>query len=142
MPHSPSTIFDRRQFDPDPVRMIRTGAFFNATIIRMSNNTFAFLILVVGGVTLTIGDIIFKYWLGHSRTSLYVIGFLLYAIALVLLIESYKFDNIAVASSILDVSNVVILAVVSWAVFEEPLSLVQMLGVLASMIGLFLLQVG
>ena len=108
----------------------------------MSGNTFAFSILILGGIALTIGDVVFKYWLGHSRFSLYAIGFVLYAVALVLLIESYKFDNIAVASSILDISNVVILAVVSWIVFEEPLSFVQILGVCAGMVGLFLLQVG
>jgi multidrug transporter EmrE-like cation transporter len=108
----------------------------------MNSSTYAFILLIAGGVALTIGDVVFKYWLGHSRFSLYAIGFVLYAIALVLLIESYKFDNIAVASSILDISNVVILAVVSWLIFEEPLSFVQILGVIAGMIGLFLLQIG
>ena len=32
------------------------------------------LILLVGGVFLTIGDVVFKYWTGHEKPLLYVVG--------------------------------------------------------------------
>lgn len=91
-----------------------------------------FFYLVFGGVVLTVGDIIMKNWVEAHRTRLFFYGLLVYMVGLVFLSLSYKYKNIAVASAMLVIFNIVTLALVTWLVFDEPLTRNQTIGVVLS----------
>jgi multidrug transporter EmrE-like cation transporter len=108
----------------------------------ISINLHALLILVAGGVLLTMGDVIFLYWKGHTTNILYMSGFALYAFALVFLIKAYKYEHLAVAASILDISNVLMLVFISWLFFNQSITAIQGVGVFFATIAFILLEIG
>jgi len=97
--------------------------------------------LIFGGFILTIGDIFFKFWTKNPHNWMYLVGISIYVIGLMFLIQSFKHTNIAVASAIFVVANIVTLAIVSWLFFNEPLSTVQMIGVLLAIISIIILEI-
>jgi len=97
------------------------------------------ILLLTGGVILTIGDIIMKKWVLSGSSFLYVVGLSVYLVGLIFLAQSYKFENIAVASAMLVIFNVVTLSLVSWLFFKEPLSVLQMAGIALGLAAVFVL---
>lgn len=98
------------------------------------------LYLILGGMLLTIGDIVFKYWLTDSKVILYVLGLSLYVLGLVCLVQSFKIKNIAVASAIFVIVNITTLAIVSSIFFNESLTIKQIVGILLSFIVVLILE--
>lgn len=98
--------------------------------------------LAVGIVLLTIGDVAFKSWLGSRSDGMYALGFIAYAGALWCLVRSYESTNIAVASAILVVGNLLALAVVSWSIFKTPLTLGQGIGMILAVSAIVVLERG
>jgi multidrug transporter EmrE-like cation transporter len=104
-----------------------------------------FLLLAIGGSLLTIGDIIFKFWVERSLpyvSFIYIGGFLVYMAGLIFLIESFKAENIAIASAIFILINIATLALVSWFYFDEKLSVLQIWGLALAIISIALMQLG
>ena len=99
-------------------------------------------VIVLGAVSLTTGDLIFKYWLTYKGGPLYVFGFLFYMFGLVCLVESFKYENIAVASLMLVLFNLLTLTLVSWLYFHEAPSLLASCGLVVGVIALTLLELG
>ena len=97
--------------------------------------------LLLGGFILTIGDIFFKFWTKHPHNWMYLVGISIYIIGLMFLIQSFKNTNIAVASAIFVIANIVTLAVVSWLFFNEPLSYLQIFGIVLAIIAIFILEI-
>lgn len=97
--------------------------------------------LILGGIILTIGDIFFKYWTKNPKNWLYVLGLVIYLVGLMFLVKSFKTHNIAVASVIFVVANVVTLGIVSWTFFNEPLSVIQIIGIILAIIAIIILGV-
>ena len=85
--------------------------------------------LAIGGLLLTVGDIIFKFWTERPQWPLYGAGILVYIVGLMCFVQSFKSQNIAVASVLLVVFNVVSLALVSWICFNQKLNPQQMCGI-------------
>ena len=100
------------------------------------------LILLIGGVFLTLGDVIYKYWAGHEHLSLYLIGLALYLVGLVFLVESYKFQNIEVSSALIVLFNIAMLTLVGWAYFHEKIGLFEIAGLLLAGAAILLLEIG
>jgi len=99
--------------------------------------------LAAGGVALTLGDIAFKYWIEHALpyvSTWYAGGLLLYIGGLVCLIESFRTENIAVASAVFVIVNIATLAFVSWIYFDERLSLLQGTGLLLALVAIFCME--
>jgi multidrug transporter EmrE-like cation transporter len=84
--------------------------------------------LILGGILLTVGDIIMKEWVQTENSLYFLVGLAFYIISLICLAFTFREKNIAVASLMLIIFNVVILSIVSWLFFNEPLSLRQFLG--------------
>ncbi|MBS3092369.1 EamA family transporter, partial [Candidatus Pacearchaeota archaeon] len=61
-------------------------------------------------------------------------------IGLNFLAQSFKYKNIAVASVIFVIFNVVILAIVSWFYFKETLSIWQIMGIVLGLTSVILLE--
>ena len=103
------------------------------------------VLLVLGGITLTAGDIVFKFWIERSLPYLsvwYMSGLMLYIASLVFLVESFRSENIAVASVILVLLNIVFLALFSYFYFGDKLTLLQMLGLVLALLSISLLELG
>jgi multidrug transporter EmrE-like cation transporter len=100
----------------------------------------ALILLFIGGVILTFGDIIMKRWVTTNNYWLYISGLAIYLVGLNFLAQSFRYKNIAVASVILVIFNVAILALVSWLYFKEALSLMQILGIVLGIAAIVILE--
>ena len=98
--------------------------------------------IIVGGILLTVGDIIFKHWLVSDKPILLIPGIISYAGGLVCLILSYRSINIAVASALMVIFNIVFLAIASTFLFKEHLSTYQLIGLVIAIIAILFLELG
>jgi multidrug transporter EmrE-like cation transporter len=87
------------------------------------------ILLFVGGSVLTIGDIVMKKWVANNNVFLFIGGLAIYLVGLIFLAYSFKYKNIAAASTIFVVFNIITLSIVSWFYFKETLSTVQLIGI-------------
>src|SRR5262245_38657461 len=107
-------------------------------------NLVSIVILFAGGVILTAGDVVFKYWVEKGATMhsiLYVVGIVLYLVGSMFLVESYKHDINIVAAGIIQVLfNTIILVLFTYFYFHEPLTARQIFGILLGMISIYLIR--
>lgn len=87
------------------------------------------ILLFVGGSVLTIGDIVMKKWVINSSIPIFAIGMVIYMVGMVFLAYSFKYKNIATASTIFVVFNIITLSFVSWFYFKETLNPYQLVGI-------------
>jgi multidrug transporter EmrE-like cation transporter len=100
------------------------------------------VLVALGGLFLTGGDIVFKHWLESNKATLYGVGLVLYIAGLMFLVQSFKFENIAVASTMLVIFNILSLAIASWFLFNEKLSPLQVGGICVAIAAIVLLELG
>lgn len=101
------------------------------------------LILVISaGVILTIGDIILKEWVGTTYKTFYWLGIALYLVSMNLLAHSYKYEDIAVASMVMVIFNVLTLTLVGYFIFKENITPYEISGIVLGIIALILLEFG
>ncbi len=98
------------------------------------------ILVVLSGLILTIGDIAMKEWVLNSKHIYYILGLAIYVIGLMFLAQTFKYKNIAVASIMVVIFNVVILSIVSWIFFKEDLSFMQIVGILLGLASVGLLK--
>ena len=99
-----------------------------------------FLLLFIGGSVLTVGDIVMKKWVTNNNIFLFVEGLAIYLVGLIFLAYSFKYKNIAVASTIFVVFNIITLSIVSWFYFKETLSTVQLIGIVFGIFSVLFLE--
>lgn len=87
------------------------------------------ILLVIGGCILTVGDFIMKKWVESNYQPYFIAGLAVYMISNVMLAFSYRYENIAVASVAIIIFNVISLTLISWFYFGEALNLFQLLGI-------------
>jgi multidrug transporter EmrE-like cation transporter len=98
--------------------------------------------LFLGGTILTIGDIIFKFYFEKSKPSLYGIGLITYLIGLIFLVKTFRTENMAVASALFVIFNIITLLIVSRYYFGEHLSNLQLVGMTIAIISILFLELG
>lgn len=86
------------------------------------------ILVLIGGFILTVGDIFMKQWSLNNNWPTFILGLFIWTIGLVCLAFSFKTKNIAVASLIFSLSNVIFLTLVSWLYYKEPLTTYQIVG--------------
>ena len=101
---------------------------------------FALILSLLGGLVMTAGDIFMKKWIGSNLSLFYILGLALYIVGLNFLAQSYRFENIAIASISLIVFNIVSLAIVSWIFFKQPLTTFQIVGLIVALIAVIILE--
>lgn len=101
----------------------------------------AIILLSVGGLIVTVGDILMKKWVASNNWYFFIGGLLVWLFGNSFLAFSFKTENIAVASVIFIVFNIVTLALVSWLYFKEPLSTYQIIGIIFSLIAVSFLEI-
>lgn len=76
------------------------------------------------------GDLVLNAWVDSGDSwKLYTIGILFYFIALNFLARSYKFENIAVASVIMEIFNLVTYLAISYWKFGQTISRLEIVGI-------------
>lgn len=104
------------------------------------NNLTGSVLLLLGGCILTVGDIFMKKWVITDNFRLYLYGMLIYTFALNFVAVSFKCKNIAVATIIFVLVNVISLTLVSWFYFNEKLSIVQLIGIGLGIVSVIVLE--
>ena len=99
-----------------------------------------FILLLIGGTVLTVGDIIMKEWTTHDNALYFFAGLFVYMIGLTFLAHSYKYENIAIASIIFVIVNIVTLLGISAFYFKETLSPFQMVAIVFGISAVVMLE--
>ena len=99
----------------------------------MTINHFPIILLTLGGIILTVGDIAMKKWVNTNRPYFFIVGLLIYMIGMVLLGLSYRHKNIAEASVILVLVNIILLSLVSRFYFKEVWTIYEVVGILLAL---------
>ena len=92
------------------------------------------------GALYTVGDIALKKWVQHPSPWPYLLALFMYVLGMNFLAFSYLYRNIAAATSVCVIINVVLLTAVSWAYFKEPLTVRQMIGVGLGVLAVVILE--
>ena len=101
-----------------------------------------FILLFVGGSVLTVGDIVMKKWIVNNSCPLFIAGLAIYLVGLIFLAYSFKYKNIAVASTIFVIFNIITLSIVSWFYFKETLTTFQLVGITLGIGAILFLELG
>jgi multidrug transporter EmrE-like cation transporter len=81
-----------------------------------------------------------KKWAVLNTPSMFILGFLIWGLASLFLAQSFKTENIAIASFLFVFFNVMSLTLVEWFWFSGPLSYMQMVGLGLGMISCLLIM--
>ena len=81
-----------------------------------------------------------KKWVGTNNYLFYALGMLIYIIGLNFLAQSFKYENIAVASVIFVLFNIITLSIFSWIYFKEALSIAQIIGIILGLASVVFLE--
>lgn len=100
------------------------------------------VLLFFSGLILTGGDILMKYWTINTKTTFYVAGLAVYVMGLMLFVETLKEENVAVASAILVMVNIISLLIIGWLFFGEPYSHTKLWGIFFALCSIVLLEIG
>jgi len=103
-------------------------------------NILGIVLALAGGIVLTVGDLVMKKWIAGGGIVIYVIGLAIYLVGMVFLSQSYKFKNIAVASLMLVIFNIITLLIVSWLFYHEKLSVLQLVGMTLGLFSVIILE--
>lgn len=102
-----------------------------------------FLLLLIAGILLTIGDLVLNRWVSAGDSwKLYTIGIFFYFVALNFLARSYKFENIAIASIIMEILNLVTYIIISYWKFGTSISRLEILWIIFGILAIICFEVG
>jgi multidrug transporter EmrE-like cation transporter len=105
-------------------------------------NYFPLILLAVGGIILTLGDIAMKKWVVTNSWMIYGIGMVAWIIGLNFLALSFRYKNIAVASLIFVLFNIITLLLFSYFYFKEGLSTFEIIGMILGVSAIIFLELG
>jgi multidrug transporter EmrE-like cation transporter len=83
-------------------------------------------LIFLGGILFTIGDVLFKKWAIEDKYIFYGAGMALYILGTIAFAYTLREKNLAIASTILDTTNMVFLVLISYFYFQEKLTMTQL----------------
>lgn len=98
-----------------------------------------YISLIIGGVLLTCGDLWMKAWAVSDKKLWYVIGVATWILGSAFLAWTYKYKNMAIATTIYILVNVGTLLLVSWIYYKEPVTTKQLIGVCLGIVAALLM---
>lgn len=99
-----------------------------------------FLYVIFGSLALTLGDLFMKTWVDKNSYGNFSIGFACYIIGMLFLAFSFKYKNIAIASMMLVLFNIITLLIVSWFLLKEPISIKEGIGIMLGITAIIILE--
>jgi multidrug transporter EmrE-like cation transporter len=102
---------------------------------------YALILTFGGGLLLTGGDLFMKEWIAKSDWRWFGVGLAFYFAGSVTVAFSFRYENIAIASLMLVVFNVVTLLLISWLVFHENLSPARLAAMAVALLAVAVLEV-
>jgi len=97
--------------------------------------------LLLGGLVYTVGDILMKRWVLTGKVTTYILALTVYLSGINFLAYAFKYKDIAVASVIIIVFNVVSLSIASWLFFGETLSGLKIVAITIALIAVVILEI-
>ena len=98
------------------------------------------LLTLLGGIILTVGDIVMKKWIINNNWYIFISGLLIWLLGNSFLALSFKYTNIAIASLWLVLFNIITLLFVSYFYFGEKLSTIQIIGIILGLVAAAILE--
>lgn len=83
-----------------------------------------------------------KKWTIHAHYGYYAFGLLVYAIGLSVLAVSYKYEDMAVASVMIVMFNIITLLIFGAFYFRENLTIYEVSGIFLALGSIVLLEIG
>ncbi len=106
--------------------------------VMNSSNVLTWLFLA--GCLLTVGDICQKESTLRHSTILFIAGICIWTLSTVILAYSYAFRNMAVATLLYVIFNILTLLIISWLWYNEPLNIKSLLGMTMGLLAIYLLE--
>jgi multidrug transporter EmrE-like cation transporter len=97
-------------------------------------------VLFVGALMDTAGDLLMKKWIETHSWTFFSVGMVFYIAALSCLAFSFNFKNIAVASMMFVLLNIVLLSFAGWLFYGDTLKVKEVCGLLLGLGAIFLLE--
>lgn len=101
----------------------------------------AYILIIIGGLTLTVGDVFMQKWVDTNITKNFIIGMIIYVVALTCLAFSFKYKNIVIASVLYILINIISLLIVNYYLFNQPLSSSQFIGIFFAIVSIIFLEI-
>ena len=95
---------------------------------------------LIGGLTITVGDILMREWSETNTMEWFTIGILLYLIGMVILIYSYKYKKILVATVIMALFNKSSMLIIDVFIYKESLTKLKIAAVLLAIVTVIILE--
>lgn len=99
------------------------------------------IILLLAGLILTAGDLVAGKWVENNKKFFYILALVFYMVGLNFLIYSYKFEDIAVASVIMEIFNVATLTLAGKFFFKENISKTELAGIIVGVVAVIILEI-
>lgn len=98
------------------------------------------LLLILGGLILTVGDVFIKKWTIDNGLINFFLGLTLWIIALLLLAYTFRFMNIVSATFIEILVNVITLVFADYFFFKDPVTRPEIIGIIVGFIAIYILE--
>ena len=99
-----------------------------------------FTILLIAIFLEVIGDILFKKWALQSKTTMLIIGAILYFVGSMFWAVSLKYETLSKAGPTFMILNLILIVLSGIFIFKEDLSLTNKIGVILGVISIILIQ--
>ena len=109
-------------------------------IIDFINKHYALLLLALGGIVLTLGDLVMKKWILNDSLIYYFFGLAIWVIGLNFLALSFRYKSIAVASIMLIIFNTITLLIAGYLLYGEKISAQEMAGIVLGLLAIGLMD--
>ncbi len=99
------------------------------------------LVLFLAGTILTIGDLLAGKWILTKNKTTYFFVLFIYIVGLNFLIWSYKFEDIAIASIIMEIFNITTLTFAGIFLFGEKITKTELAGIIVGLVSIIILEI-
>jgi glucose uptake protein GlcU len=96
--------------------------------------------LILGGVVLTAGDLVAGGWVSGKGKKFYLLAIALYMVGMALLVQSYRFNDIAVASISMEILNIIILTISGVYLFRETITKYEFAGIVLGILAIIIMD--
>jgi multidrug transporter EmrE-like cation transporter len=82
-----------------------------------------------------------RYWIDNHLTYLFVLGIMVYVVGEVIMALSFRYQNIAVASILTVIFNILALSILSYFMFGDKLNLLAIIGIIMGLVSVTILEI-